>query len=856
MTTSSSVKLNLVLGLVDKLTAPIQKVTNQTTKAGEKIQRTEKQLKELGALSGDIDHFRKLKKESKQTGQALEEAQSKVSRLAAEMKATGKPTRTMTQAFKLAQSEAAKLKSRHEGETAQLQTLRSNLNQAGVSTKNLNEATRKIRGETERYNAELKSQQKELNQVADRQNRMAEISKRNSDMRMTATTDAVGVGAAIFGAKKLVDAYGQVASAQGEIQSLGIDPEGIDVITQKAKEFSNQWAGTTQADFIKASYDIKSGISSLSDEAVAEYTRIAGLTALATKSTTGEMTNLFASGFAIYRDQFDSFGAKTITGWSEMSDAEKNMKFGEHFSAGISASVQMFKTDGSKLSQAISTLGATATSAGQSFQEQLSVLGMLSATMGGGEAATKYARFLEKAGQAGDKLGLNFRNANGQLLESSEIIAMLSERYNGALTDMDKAELVKAFGTSEAVDMIDLLLPKVDQLKSSTADMGEALKGGIDKTMIMAKAIGEGPAESMERLGQRVTNLAVSVGALLAPAMMFASDTIGEAASFIGYFTEQFPLLSQVVAYTVVGLVTLKSASIAGRFAFSYFSDAIVMARKVLMWFNLANLKNVAIMTLTRARTIAAVTALVAMTTAQKAMAAGSAIVTGAQWALNAAMMANPIGLVIAGVMALIAAVALIARYWEPLGTFFSGLWSSVTTSFSIAWEFIKSIVTFSPVGLLFKAWEPLVGFFSGLLGAIKGVFSSGLKWIESAILSPIQTIKDTLGAAWSALFGGDNVEVSAKVKQVADQVPAATNPAAVATTPTGEPVATVPGKRGDPVVAQSSKASVAPVFKYGDIIIQAAPGMDAEAIAREVRRQLDDRDRQAATKYRGRLYD
>ncbi|MCX8926159.1 hypothetical protein NOL32_25945, partial [Vibrio parahaemolyticus] len=180
----------------------------------------------------------------------------------------------------------------------------------------------------------------------------------------------------------------------------------------------------------------------------------------------------------------------------------------------------------------------------------------------------------------------------------------------------------------------------------------------------------------------------------------------------------------------------------------------------------------------------------------------------------------------------------------------------SVTTSFSIACEFIKSIVTFSPVGLLFKAWEPLVGFFSGLLGAIKGVFSSGLKWIESAILSPIQTIKDTLGAAWSALFGGDNVEVSAKVKQVADQVPAATNPAAVATTPTGEPVATVPGKRGDPVVAQSSKASVAPVFQYGDIIIQAAPGRDAEAIAREVRRQLDERDRQAATKYRGRLYD
>ncbi|AZS27521.1 hypothetical protein DYL72_21665 (plasmid) [Vibrio anguillarum] len=38
-----------------------------------------------------------------------------------------------------------------------------------------------------------------------------------------------------------------------------------------------------------------------------------------------------------------------------------------------------------------------------------------------------------------------------------------------------------------------------------------------------------------------------------------------------------------------------------------------------------------------------------------KALAAGTAVMTGAQWALNTAMMANPIGLVIAGVMALIA---------------------------------------------------------------------------------------------------------------------------------------------------------------------------------------------------------
>ena len=33
-----------------------------------------------------------------------------------------------------------------------------------------------------------------------------------------------------------------------------------------ARLFSDQWAGTTKADFIAAAYDIKSGIATLSDE--------------------------------------------------------------------------------------------------------------------------------------------------------------------------------------------------------------------------------------------------------------------------------------------------------------------------------------------------------------------------------------------------------------------------------------------------------------------------------------------------------------------------------------------------------------------------------------------------------------
>lgn len=90
------------------------------------------------------------------------------------------------------------------------------------------------------------------------------------------------------------------------------------------------------------------------------------------------MTSLFATGYGIYKDYY-----------SDLSD----MEFGEMFSAGISDAVRAFKTSGSGMAQAIQNLGASATTAQVPLEEQLSVLGMLQATMGGAEAGTKYKAF-------------------------------------------------------------------------------------------------------------------------------------------------------------------------------------------------------------------------------------------------------------------------------------------------------------------------------------------------------------------------------------------------------------------------------------------------------------------------------
>lgn len=149
-----------------------------------------------------------------------------------------------------------------------------------------------------------------------------------------------GIGGTITGlAMKTVTATFDTQNALGELSSLGV--KDLKAVEDAAKSFSNTWAGTSKADFITASYDIKSGIASLTDEGVAQFTQLAALTGKATKSTTEEMGSLFATGYGIYKGFYD-----------DMSDLE----FGEMFSAGIATAVKNYKTSGSEMASAISAL--------------------------------------------------------------------------------------------------------------------------------------------------------------------------------------------------------------------------------------------------------------------------------------------------------------------------------------------------------------------------------------------------------------------------------------------------------------------------------------------------------------------
>lgn len=461
-----------------------------------------------------------------------------------------------------------------------------------------------------------------------------------------------GVGAGITTAcLATVTATFDTQDALGELSSLGV--KDLQAVEAAAKNFSDTWAGTSKDAFITAAYDIKSGIASLTDEGVAQFTELAALTGKATKSTTEEMGSLFATGYGIYKGAYE-----------DMSDLE----FGEMFSAGIATAVKNYKTAGSEMAGAISALGATATNNNVPLEEQLSILGQLQTTMSGSEAATKYRAFLNAAASAGDKLGMSFTDANNQLLSTPEILKKLQEKYGDTIDAVEKQQLKAAFGTDEAVAMIDLLYKDIGGLSSGIDGMAESMKKGTAVTEEMAAAINNTPAQKFEVIKQQVHNNVEELGNGLLPVI---NETMDKVSSLIQRGSDWISR-NQETAHTVMnialklGVFLVIAGSVLG--ILGKFGNALLGAK------NAINLVKTAFSR------------------------------------LNLAFLSSPITWVILAIVALIAIFAVLWNKSETFRNFWINLFEKVRGAVAEAWAALQPVFVqlWQSLQNLFEALEPV----------------------------------------------------------------------------------------------------------------------------------------------------
>lgn len=538
---------------------------------------------------------------------------------------------------------------------------------------------------------------------------------------------------------KPVEATFETRRAIGELSSLGV--QDLKKIEDAANSFSSTFAGTSKADFISAAYDIKSGIASLTDEGVAQYTELAGQTAVATKATVATMTDLFATGYGIYKDFY-----------SDLSDLE----FAEMFSAGISDSVKNFKTTGTGMADAIRMLGASATTAGVPLEEQLSVLGMLQATMSGSEAGTKYKAFLKSVAKGGEELGLSFIDANGQLLSMPEILDKLKGKFGETMDAAEKMELQSAFGDEGAVSLIDLMYTKTGQLEDNIVSMYGSLAKGTTATNEMAAAINSTEPAKFDVLKQKIQNTTESLGNSMLPTiteyMSKISGLLDRADTWIQNHQELASTIMTVilvlgllmtsagVVTTVIGgvglLFTRTGSLVLGAFRMLtrfhggletlyikalYASDGLKKAGSAVMSFirplaqnGMAALKSFGSGILSAGQSAAAfgkqlgINALAAVksfgaslaTMARQAIISAISALSGlitSVWSFTAALLANPVTWVVIGIVALVAAIILLWNKCEWFRAGVTAIFAFMKAGFSSALSTVKTV--FSTIG-------------------------------------------------------------------------------------------------------------------------------------------------------------
>jgi phage-related protein len=162
-----------------------------------------------------------------------------------------------------------------------------------------------------------------------------------------------------------------------------------------------------------------------------------------------------------------------------------------------------------------------------------------------------------------------------------------------------------------------------------------------------------------------------------------------------------------------------------------------------------------------------------AETYANLAKQAGAA----AQWALNAAMSANPIMIVVLAIAALVAGLvwfftqtevgraawatfsAFIASAWAKAGAMLAGAWEGIKGAFSAGVAavggflqrvlgIIKTVWAWSPYGLIINNWSTILSFFGSIPGKIKGWFDGAVGWLKSAGGAIVQGL-------WNGISGG-----------------------------------------------------------------------------------------------------
>ncbi|WP_064436098.1 phage tail tape measure protein [Pseudoalteromonas neustonica] len=494
-----------------------------------------------------------------------------------------------------------------------------------------------------------------VNKVMAKINQLSQQTAAAQDQMMRGAATAVGGGYAL--AKSLAPAIDHVA-ALGEVQSLGVADEALQKLSKTSYEFGFQFGGNS-AEFVRSAYDIQSAINGLNGFELSEFTKTSNILAVATKADAATITSYMGTMYGIFEKTANKMGKAN---WVNQIAGQ------------TATAVQLYKTTGAEMQAAFSNLGATATNIGLSSAQQFALVGELQlVAKSGSVAGTQAASLLQGIGKAQDALGIKLTADNGDMLAIDVVLGRINNRLS-SLGSVARGDVLTQIFGKQGAKAVDVLSTKVDKLKDGITVFENVQDNS--KALEMANII----ASPWDRLGGSFNAAATAMGNRLLPVVEPFVEILAAGFAGIVSLTERFPFLSSVIATLVVVIVALITVHGIIIFTMGLYKMALVSSAALTgsltvltkLWQGaLIALRVLGFLSLIATMGAAAI----AMGTFKAVMLAGQA----ATWLFNAALWANPITWVVAGVIALIAAVGALIYYWDDLvAAFQNTAWGKV----------------------------------------------------------------------------------------------------------------------------------------------------------------------------------
>jgi len=671
-----NLRLQVVLGAVDKLTRPFRSARDSTRELAGTLRDTRNTLKELDAQAGRIDGFRKTRSQLAITANNLKAAREEAARLAVQFTETNRPTAAQARVLEQAKNRASQLQQTYNGLRLSVQRQREALGAAGIDTKKLSQAQRELKSQSDETRAAIDRQQQSLKKLGERQAKLSAVRERYS--RSLEVRDRVaGTGAATSAA-----GLAMVAPVAAAVHASAAMEDAMKGVAKQVNGLRDDKGNRT-----KQFYDMQAAIKAASEQLPMENGAI-DYAALVEGGARMGVTNQNDS----YEDQKRDLMAFATTAAKASTAFE--LPAGE-LAEGLGKIAQLYKIPTRNIEQlgdALNYLDDNAMSKGADIIDVLQRMGGVADRMNFRQVAALGSTFLT----LGATSEIAASSANAMVRELS-IATMQSNRFMDGmdLLKLDPAKIEKQM-TTDAMGTIMRVLEKVKKLPDS--------KRVPALTMLFGKEFGPAAAKLVNNMSELLRQLALTQGDAAKGSMQKESDINKDSLS------AQWMLTKTGVSNTMSGL---------GDSLRTPLMDIMDMVKKVTgvtrRW--VENNKELA-GTLVKAAAVVSVV-VIALGTLMIGLAAvlgplallrlsfsvlgikafGSfgliksaigIVGNGVLW-LGRLMMANPI-LVVIGLIA--AGALLIWQNWDTLGPKLAAIWDAISTKVSSVWTAIRTYIS------------------------------------------------------------------------------------------------------------------------------------------------------------------